>query len=164
MRSISESADAPARVARAFTWVTFLAAAGAVAYHCLAILRPFASLIAWSGVLAILCYPLQQRLVRRTGRVALSAFITSVLTVLTCLVPVLVVAGAAVNEGGALGISLQRGFAAGGEPLARTAAALPRIAGLAGLDKVAISAWIEQHMSDVVRHVGQYTITIAAAC
>jgi predicted PurR-regulated permease PerM len=87
---------------RALTWAIFVAAAGIVAALCVAILRPFASVIAWSAVLAILCYPLQEALVRRTGRVALSALLTSLVTVLVCLVPLLVLAGVAVNEYAAL--------------------------------------------------------------
>ena len=75
-----------------------MAAAGTCAAVCVAILRPFAHVIAWSAVLAILCYPLQEALVRRTRRVALSALLTSLTTVLVCLVPLLVLAGVAVSE------------------------------------------------------------------
>ena len=60
------------------TWAIFVAAAGIVAAVCVAILRPFAHVIAWSAVLAILCCPLQEALVRRTRRVALNAFVTSI--------------------------------------------------------------------------------------
>ena len=42
---------------RALTWAIFVAGAGIVAAVCVAILRPFANVIAWSAVLAILCYP-----------------------------------------------------------------------------------------------------------
>jgi predicted PurR-regulated permease PerM len=67
---------------RALTWAIFVAAAGVVAAVCVAILCPFANVIAWSAVLAILCYPRQEALVRRTGRAALSACLTSIVTVL----------------------------------------------------------------------------------
>jgi predicted PurR-regulated permease PerM len=87
---------------RALTWAIFVAAAGSVAAVCVAILRPFANVIAWSAVFAILGYPLQEALVRRTRRVALSALLTSLITVLVCLVPLLVLAGVAVNEYAAL--------------------------------------------------------------
>jgi predicted PurR-regulated permease PerM len=75
MRSITESADRPANIQRALTWVIFVGAASLVVYLCLSILSPFASVIAWSAVLAIICYPVHDWLVRKTGRVALSAFI-----------------------------------------------------------------------------------------
>jgi predicted PurR-regulated permease PerM len=43
---------------RALTWTIFIAAAVIVAGLCVAILRPFAHVIAWAATLAILCYPL----------------------------------------------------------------------------------------------------------
>src|SRR5689334_8021592 len=52
----SDSPDGATRIQRTLTWVIFLAGAGAIAYLCLSILRPFAGVIAWSGVLAIICY------------------------------------------------------------------------------------------------------------
>ena len=60
MRTISESADRPTSVQSALTWAVFLAAASVVAALCVAMLRPFANVIAWPAILAILCYPLQQ--------------------------------------------------------------------------------------------------------
>lgn len=56
---------------RALTWAIFIAATVIVAGLCVAILRPFAHVIAWAATLAILGYPLQQKLVERTGRVAM---------------------------------------------------------------------------------------------
>jgi predicted PurR-regulated permease PerM len=161
MRSIPETADGPTQVRRALTWTVFLAAASFVVGLCVAILRPFANVIAWSAVLAIVCYPLQQRLVRRTGRVALSAFITSMLTVLVCVVPLLVLGAIAVNECVALAHSLQHAFQVESEPLTRAAAALAQVARPAGLSDGAIPTWLGQHLSDLVRGAGQYTISIA---
>jgi len=129
---------------RALTWAIFIAAAVIVAGLCVVILRPFAHVIAWAATLAILCYPLQQKLVERTGRVAVSALITSVVTVLVCLVPLLLLAAVAVNECIGLARAMQ-----------------PRLAWPAGLGGPAVVTWIEQHLSDVVRGAGAYTITIA---
>jgi predicted PurR-regulated permease PerM len=162
MRSIPQPPDGATRVQRALRWAIFLAAASVVGGVCVAILRPFANVIAWSAVLAVLCYPLQQRLVRRTGRVALSAFMASVVTVLACVVPLLVAGGIAVNECVALGHSLQHAFRTEGEPLTRAAAVWARITGSVGLGEAAMPAWIQQHMNELVRGAGQYTITIAA--
>ncbi len=162
MRSIPESLDGPTWVQRALKWTVFLAAASVVAGLCVAILRPFANVIAWSAVLAVVCYPLQQRLVRRTGRVALSAFLTSVLTVLACVVPLMLVGGIAVNECVALAHSLQRASQMEREPLTRAAGVLAQITRSVGLSDAAISAWFEQHMSDLVQGAGRYAIAIAA--
>ena len=162
MRGIPESAGGPTRVQRGLTWTVFLAAASVVAGLCVAILRPFANVIAWSAVLAVVCYPLQQRLVRRTGRVTLSAFMTSVLTVLACVVPLLVLGGIAVNECVALARSFQHAFQMEGEPLTRAQAVLAQITRAVGLGDAAVPTWLEEHMSDLVRGAGQHTITIAA--
>jgi predicted PurR-regulated permease PerM len=85
-----------------------------------------------------------------------------VLTVLACVVPLLALGGIAVNERIALGRSLQRAFQAEGEPLTRAATGLARITRAVGLGEAAIPTWIEQHMSDLARSSGQYTITVAA--
>jgi predicted PurR-regulated permease PerM len=130
---------------RALTWAIFVGAAGIVAAVCVAILRPFAHVIAWAATLAIVCDPLQQKLVVRTGRVAVSALVTSVVAVLACLVPLLLLAAVAVNEGIALARSVQPS----------------RMVWPPGLAVPAVATWIEQHVSDVWRGAGQYTLTIA---
>jgi len=112
---------------------------------CVAILRPFAHVIAWASTLAIVCGPLQQKLVERTGRVAVSAFLTSVVAVVACLVPLLWLGTVAVNECIALAHAVHPW----------------RMTWPAGLGGRAIETWIEQHVSDVWRGAGQYTLTIA---
>ena len=63
---------------RAVKWTIFLSATGIVVDFCLLILGPFLNIIAWSSVLAIAFHPVHQRIVRKTGRLILSAFISSV--------------------------------------------------------------------------------------
>jgi predicted PurR-regulated permease PerM len=145
---------------RALTWVIFLGAAAGVLYVGLSILRPFANVIAWSAVLAIICYPLQQRLVRRTGRVALSAFITSALTVLTLVIPMLVIGAVAISEGLAAGHSLRGAFDAGNQGLRHTAAAL---AGRVGLDPAATTEWFERRASDWLQNAGHYSLSVGTS-
>ena len=77
-----EAADRWTHAPLVLRWAVFLAAAGVVLALCLLILRPFFGVLAWSTVLAITCYPIHHKLVRRTGRVALSAVVTSALMVL----------------------------------------------------------------------------------
>ena len=145
---------------RALTWAIFAAAAGIIAAVCAAILRPFASVIAWSAVLAILCYPLQDALVRRTGRVALSAFLTSIITVFVCLVPLLVLAGVAVNECVALFHSFPRSLPDGA--VTRASALIERMTGPIGPGESTVVTWVEERVNDMARGAGHYTITIAA--
>jgi len=132
------------------TWVVFLAVATGAVCVCLAILRPFASVIAWSGVLSIICYPLHQRLQRKTGRAALSAFITSVLAVLAILIPLFALAAIAVNQGIALAHSVRQFH-----PLTGIVARF-------GVDEATISRWIQAHISDWGQRAGQYTASFAA--
>lgn len=161
MSNASGAADRSTRFQRALKLATFLAAAGLVAWLCAAILRPFATVIAWASILAILCYPLHQRLVQRTGRVALSALITSVLTVLACVLPLLVAGGIAASQLVMLGQSLPRALPTGSEPLVRAADVLWQLAARAGFSEVSMREWIEPHLGELARRGGQYAITIA---
>jgi predicted PurR-regulated permease PerM len=161
MRGLHDSADASANTQRALTWVVFLGCAGVVLYLCVSILRPLAGVIAWSAVLAIVCYPVHQRLVRRTGRVGLSAFITSMLTVLACVVPLLLLSRIAVSECIALGHSLQATVNGHSEPLRQISAPLAWITTRLGVDDAAIRTSIQQHISELAGGVGRYTLSIA---
>jgi predicted PurR-regulated permease PerM len=161
MRSINNSVGGSANIQRALTWVIFLGGASAIAYWCLAILRSFADVIAWSAILAIICYPVHERLVRKTRRVALSAFITSTLMVFASVVPVLLLAGVAVNEFVALGHPLQRAFNDHREYLSRLTAPAAWLTTRLGLDDAAIAEWSEGHFSDLAHGLAQSVGSIA---
>ena len=143
-------------------WSVFLAAAGVVGYLCLLILRPFFGVVAWSAVLAITCYPFHQRLVRRNGRVALSAAITSTLMVLAVLVPLLFIGGVAVNQLQTLGDSLRHASLDPDGMSRRVTAALAPLTERLGLDPDAIVAWASAHASEWVAGAGQHTMSAAA--
>jgi predicted PurR-regulated permease PerM len=143
-------------------WSVFIAAAGAVVYLCLLILRPFFGVAAWSTVIAITCYPFHQRLVRRSGRVALSAAITSTLMVLAVLVPLLIIGGVAFNQLLALGDSLRQAFLDPEGISRRVTAAIAPLTQWLGLDTDAIVAWASGRASDWVAGAGQYTMSAAA--
>jgi predicted PurR-regulated permease PerM len=141
--------------------VIFLAAATGVAFLCLSILRPFAAVIAWSTALAIVCEPVHQRLVRRTGRLVLSALITSILTVLAFVVPLLLLASIALSQGVAVGRSLQGVLNGEAGPLTRIAPSAEWLATRLGLDDVASTPWIQQHIGDLAHSVGPYIASMA---
>ena len=162
---ISVSDQRPERLTIAplvMKWSVFFAAAGVVVYLCLLILRPFFGVAAWSTVLAITCYPFHQRLVRRNGRVALSAFITSALMVLAVLVPLVFIGGVAVNQLLTLGDSLRQAFLDPDGMSRRVTAALAPLTQRLGLDANAIVAWASAHASEWVAGAGQYTMSAAA--
>jgi predicted PurR-regulated permease PerM len=162
MRNIREPGNWPINTARAVTWVIFLGAAATVVYLCLSILRPFATVICWSAVLAVICYPVHQLMVRKTGRVGLSAFMTSVLSVVAVVVPLLAIGGIAVSQFVALGHSLQTAFQNHDQQPNGVVAALGWIATRTGLDQAATGVWIQKHMSDVAERAGQSVFSVAA--
>ncbi len=143
-------------------WSAFLVATGAVVYLCLLILRPFFAVIGWSTVLAITCYPFHQRLVRRNGRVARSAFLTSTLMVLAVLVPLVFIGGVAINQLLALRESVRQ-VSLDPEGISRrvTSALLPLTQRL-GLDPDAIVTYVSAHASEWFAGVGQHTMSAAA--
>jgi predicted PurR-regulated permease PerM len=143
-------------------WAVFIAAAGAVVNLCLLILRPFFGVAAWSTVIAITCYPLHRRLVRRNGRVVLSAAITSTLMVLAVLVPLLFIGGVAINQLVALGDSLRQAFLDPDGISRRVTAALAPLTERLGLAPDSIGAWVSAHTSEWVAGAGQYTMSAAA--
>jgi predicted PurR-regulated permease PerM len=146
-------------------WTIFLGAAAVVVYLCMRILSPFFSVIAWSTVLAITFHPVHRHLVRKTGHVALSALLCSALVVVAFVIPLLFVAGLAVEQLLALGESLQRSLA--GEPALETAGPVGQVYQWVmqqlGLDAGAVVDWLQQNANELARVVAQYTLAIAAS-
>jgi predicted PurR-regulated permease PerM len=143
-------------------WAIFVAIVAGIAYACGAILRPFAGVLAWSIVLAIVCFPLRDRLVRRTGSVAWSAFITSALTVMALVVPLLLLAGVAVNQSIEVGRWLQDALVHRDEQLTRAATMLARVTRPFGLDDAAMVAWVEQQVAAIASSAGARTLSFAS--
>ncbi|MGE5813934.1 MAG: AI-2E family transporter [Acidobacteriota bacterium] len=163
MSSISgEGADRLTVAPLVMKWSVFLAVAGVVVYLCLLILRPFFDVFAWSAVLAITCYPVHQRLVQRTGRVARSALMTSLLMVLAVLVPLLFIGGVAVKQVLAVGDSLRQAFFDPDGMSRRITAALAPLTQRLGLDSDAIVAWVSAHARGWVAGAAQHTMSAAA--
>ncbi len=151
----------PTRIEGAVKWSIFLAGVGLVVYLCLRILVPFARVIAWSVVLAVVCHPVHQRLVRTTRRPALSAFLTSTLMVVACVVPLLAVTGVAVYQLQGLVTSLSESFPPQSGVAGWTAAAVAWVTRRWGVDGNAIAGWASGHASDLARSAGQYALSIA---
>lgn len=146
---------------RVLQWSVLVAAAGVVVYLCLLILRPFFNVIGWSAVLAITCYPLHQRLVRRTRRAGLSAVITSTLMVLSVGLPLLLIAAIAVNQLLAIKEPLRQMIQDPDGMSGRIAAALAPIAQRLGFDANAIGNWAGERLGQFAARAGQYTMSVA---
>jgi predicted PurR-regulated permease PerM len=137
---------------RALKWTMFLGAIALVVYHCLLIIRPFLSVIAWSSVLVITFHPVYQRLVQKTGRVSFSAFVSSVTVAAACVVPLLFIMAVAIDQLLALGASLPQRLTdetgiMTGTPLRQ---AYQWLGDRLGLDGAAIGTWFRQHASEEV--------------
>jgi predicted PurR-regulated permease PerM len=129
----------------------------------LLVLYPFAEVIAWSSVLAIAFHPVHRRLVARTHRVTVSAFICSVLVVMVILMPALFLTGLAINQYLALRDYLQELSKAGIDvstiaPLRQISEWLARM----GLNPTAIMGWIAQIGGELGRATAGYSLAIAA--
>jgi predicted PurR-regulated permease PerM len=148
---------------RALKWTIFLAATALILYFCLLIVRPFLSVIAWSSVLVITFHPVYERLVRKTGRVSLSAFICSVMVVVAFVIPLVFVTVVAIDQLLALGTGLQQRFThdTGIIATAPLRQACEWLSGLLGLDAAAIVVWLRQHASELLRGVAGYTLAAA---
>ncbi len=150
---------------RAAKWAIFLGATALVVYFCLLILGPFLNVIAWSSVLAIAFHPVHQRLVRKTGRVSLSAFISTLLVVVAILIPLVFLTGLAINQFFTLRDYLQQTSREGLdlaslEPVRRLYEWVTR---RPGLDPAAVGAWITQQANQLAGALAQYSLSIAAS-
>jgi len=68
-------------------WLALLALAVAALYVCWLMLLPFVNVLAWASVLAVLFYPIHQRLVALTTRPSLSALLSTMIVIGVIVVP-----------------------------------------------------------------------------
>ena len=148
---------------RALRWVIFLGAAGFVVYLCLKILSPFLDVIAWASILAITFHPLHVYLSRKTGRRSLSAALTSGLVVIAVVIPLLFVAGLAINQLLVLGQSLQQTFADGTATTTPWGRAYAWLADRLGFNVQQLVSLVQQHANTLAATVAQYTVNVAAS-
>ena len=79
-------------------WIALMVATGIALYLCWRMLQPFVAVLAWATVLVVAFYPVHRRLLARTKRPATSAALSSLLVVVTILLPVTLIGIALVNE------------------------------------------------------------------
>ncbi|MGE5801943.1 MAG: AI-2E family transporter, partial [Gemmatimonadota bacterium] len=152
-------------VQRPVRWAILLGATALVIYLCARILVPFINVIAWSSVLAIAFYPIHERLVGKTHRPSLSALITTLLVVVTILIPLLFVAAVAVNELLSLKGYVEQAFSGGFDvkivtPLRNAADWIMR---RSGLESSRVVETVAQHASGLGQFVATYALSFAAS-
>jgi predicted PurR-regulated permease PerM len=149
---------------RALKWAILLGATALVLYLCVLILRPFAAVIAWSSILSIAFYPVHRRLTERTGRPSVSALLTSILVVVTILIPLAFIAGLAVNQFLSLRSYVQETFKEGFDPSA--VEPLQRLLDWLSLtfrlDTSQFVNWLTENASRLGGAIGGFTLTLVA--
>jgi len=71
---------------------------GLLLYLCWKMLAPFISVLLWSAILVIIFHPLYMKLLGKTKNHPLSAIITIAVSLLTFIIPVMLVSAAVINE------------------------------------------------------------------
>ncbi len=71
---------------------------GLMLYVCWLMLAPFVSVLLWSAILVIIFHPVYEKLMKKTGRHAVSAMLTIAVSLLTFIIPLFFVSAAVVNE------------------------------------------------------------------
>ena len=88
-------------------WLALLFATAATLYLCWLMLQPFLDVLLWALVLVIVFYPVHRRILARTKSPSWSALLSSVLVIVTILVPLSLVTLALVRELAAFAQGLQ---------------------------------------------------------
>jgi predicted PurR-regulated permease PerM len=145
-------------------WAILIGATALVVYLCARILVPFINVIAWSLVLSISFYPVYERLRRKTRRPSLSALLTTLLVVVTILIPLLFVAAIAVNELLNLRGYLEQTFSGGLDLRALTPFrnAADWLLRRVGLQPTRVMETLSQHASEIGQLVATYALAFAA--
>lgn len=71
---------------------------GLMLYLCWLMLKPFIAVILWSAILVIIFHPLYKKLFTKTKNHPLSAIITIIVSLLTFIIPLMLISAAAINE------------------------------------------------------------------
>jgi predicted PurR-regulated permease PerM len=79
-------------------WIILVVATAIAVWLCWKLIQPFASVMVWAGILALLFWPLQRRLAARWQRPSLAAGMTLLIVFATAIIPVGLVSAALVAE------------------------------------------------------------------
>ena len=94
-RAVSEMEESSNLRAR---WLALLAVTLIALYLCWLMLQPFIEVLLWAAVLAIVFYPVHRRIAARTGSPSWSAVLSSLLVIVTILVPLSLVTFTVVKQ------------------------------------------------------------------
>jgi predicted PurR-regulated permease PerM len=144
-------------------WALLIGVTAAALYLCGLVLWPFLDVIAWSIVLVITFYPAHQHLLAKTRKPALSALLSSLLVVLTILVPMLLATALIVNEVADLRNFLQARFKDGFDlrEIGPVRQILEWLEQRAGVSMGSVADTVSQHASELTQITAKYSLTFA---
>jgi predicted PurR-regulated permease PerM len=102
MPPVADSPGAPTNGRDPKTSILLGALAALAVYLSFRLLQPFATVIVWAGVLAVMFGPLHRRLVARTARPNLAAGLTVVVAMVSVMLPLALISIAVANEVGTM--------------------------------------------------------------
>ena len=128
-------------------FVTLLIVLALALYLCWLILQPFSNVLLWAAVLAIVFYPMHQRIRGRLGRATPAAALSTLLVVVLILIPVTFITVAVVRELSGAATSLQAGFERLSQVTVPMASWIPeRLRGRMAFDRDATWAFVAERM------------------
>jgi predicted PurR-regulated permease PerM len=133
-------------------WVALVVVTAAVAYLCWLIVAPFLDVIMWAVVLVVAFQPLHRRVQARVKSPARAAVVSTLLVLVTILVPLLLAGTAVVHDTVRLGRALQANRGTLLDP--RTSPALDRAATWVGAHAGVAPEDLRAYVADKARQLG----------
>lgn len=141
-------------------WIALMVATAIAIYLCWLMLQPLIAVLAWAAVLVILFYPIHKRLVARTKRPATSAAISSLLVILTILVPLVLIMLAVFNELSGVAQNLQAKVSGILDPNSTVGRALGWLGQYVNLEQVRSPEYIKSHLDSVAGTIAKRTLDV----
>jgi predicted PurR-regulated permease PerM len=143
-------------------WLALLAATALALYLCWLMLQPFVGVLAWAVVLVIVFYPAHRRLVQRTGWPGLSALVSSILVIVTILVPLTFITLAVANELAGAITNVQGALQTLLDPnqTGPTRRAIEWLSRYVDFDQLVSGDLLSQHLGEISRLIAQRTLIL----
>lgn len=141
-------------------WVALMAATAIAIYLCWLMLKPLIAVLAWAAVLVIVFYPVHKRLVARMGRPSLSAALSSLLVIMTILVPLILITFAVFNELSGVAQNLQGQISGLLDPNSTTGRALSWVGRYVNLEQLRSPEFIKSQLEGMGGVIAQRTFEV----
>jgi predicted PurR-regulated permease PerM len=144
-------------------WILLVALTGLALYLCWSIMRPFLPVLLWAAVLVIVFHPAYRWWRHRLGSVALAALVTTLLVIVTIIVPLVAVSSAVVAQLQGVASAAQdqvTGLLADPVQAARLQESLDWLTRYAGIEVAEIRQGLQQAATALSRLLVQETMSV----